>query len=106
MTLIITNPVGLGYLEVDQRNVDAPLPPGTPRHFEADTYTCSHCQAIVVMHPLRTRERYRCPGCSHPICDGCEAKRFAGEACKTYAQFVEELQEKDLRQPIPSIILP
>lgn len=90
MSLIITdgNPRGLGYLSVDHRNVDAPI--GVPRLFEADTYTCKHCQGIVVMNPARTRERYKCRGCNHHICDDCAVKRVGGEACKTFEQFVDE----------------
>lgn len=106
--LLITDgqPRGLGYYELDHRAVDAEMPPGL-RHFEADTYTCSHCNAVVVMNPLRVRERYKCNGCSHHICDGCAAERYAGNPCKTMQQIVAEIQESSVRQPEPpSIILP
>ena len=91
MTLLITDgqPRGLGYLEIDHRASDAP-PPGVQRHFEADTYTCSHCQRVVVMNPMRKRERYKCNGCSHHICDDCAALRATGAPCKTWAQVVDE----------------
>lgn len=100
MPLIITDPDlrGLGYLEVDQRNVPAELPPGVPRHLEADTYTCSHCQFVVVLNPQRTRERYKCRGCNHHICDNCAAKRVEGEPCKTFQQVVDEYLEQAERQ--------
>jgi hypothetical protein len=106
--LLITDglPRGLGYVEIDQRNVHAPLPPGTLRHFEADTYTCSHCQFVVVMNPARVRERYKCKGCNHHICDGCAAKLVAGAECKTYAEHIEELMERELRHPDSTIIAP
>lgn len=106
--LLITDgmPRGLGYLEIDQRNVHAPLPPGTQRYFEADTYTCRHCDRVVVMNPLRVRERYKCNGCSHHICDDCAAKRFAGVPCKTMAQIVDEVRERESRQPDSNIITP
>lgn len=106
--LLITDglPRGLGYLEVDQRAC-AELPVGTPRHFEADTYTCTHCSAVVVMNPSRVRERYKCKGCSHHICDNCAADMVAGAACKTMAQQVDEYLDRVSRQPDPqSIILP
>jgi hypothetical protein len=109
MTIILSDavPRGLGYLEVDQRPVEAPLPIGTPRHFEADTYTCSHCQVVVILNPARTRERYKCRGCNHHICDNCAAKRFAGEPCKTFGQTVDEVLEMSERQlKSGSIILP
>ncbi len=106
--LLITDglPRGLGYLEIDQRAVPAELPAGVPRHFEADTYTCSHCEFVVVMHPMRVRERYKCKSCNHHICDGCAAKAFAGEPCLTYARKIEELMERELRHPDLSIITP
>lgn len=107
--LIITDglPRGLGYLEIDQRNVYALLPPGVQPHFEADTYTCTHCQRVVVLNPARTRERYKCKGCSHHICDDCAAEMVTGAACKTFAQIVDEHLEQAARQPdSPSIILP
>jgi hypothetical protein len=100
-------PRGLGYLEIDQRDVAADLPPGTPRYTEADTYTCSHCQFVVVMNPLRTRERYKCKGCNHHVCDECAAKRVAGGPCRTIAQVIDESLEREARQiPASSIILP
>lgn len=106
MSLIITDgPRGLGYFELDHRATPAAVE--GPRHFEADTYTCSHCQFVVVMNPARKRERYKCKGCNHHICDGCEALKFAGAPCKTYAQKVDEIQERDLRHPeLANIILP
>ena len=53
MTAIFTGgPRGLGYLEIDQRAVDAPLPPGVARHLELPTYTCTHCQTVVALNPL------------------------------------------------------
>ena len=107
--LLITDgqPRGLGYYELDQRNVHAELPPGCVRYFEADTYTCRHCEAVVVMNPTRVRERYKCKGCSHHICDDCAAKMATGAACKTYAQFVDEIRERDSRFPeLASLALP
>jgi hypothetical protein len=100
-------PRGLGHIEIDQRNVPAELPPGTLRYFEADTYTCSHCTAVVVMNPARVRERYKCKGCNHHICDNCAAVCVAGAACRTMVQIVEEHLERVARQASTSpIILP
>jgi len=108
MTLLITDglPRGLGYLEIDHRATGAPMPPGTPRHFEADTYTCSHCQVIVILNPERKRERYKCGGCNHHICDPCAAKRVAGNPCRTFAQVADEVRERALRQSAEPLILP
>jgi hypothetical protein len=86
--LIQTQPVGLGYLQLDNRN--APVP-GLPAMFEADTYTCTHCCRVVVMNPERKRERYKCRGCDHHICDPCAAHRAAGGGCKTFKQLADEI---------------
>ncbi len=106
--LIFTDkePRGLGHLELDQRAVDAPLPAGVPKYFECDTYTCSHCQVVVLMNPERARERYKCAGCNHHICDNCAADSAAGIPCKTFAQKVEAEMERAIRQPGSTIILP
>ena len=97
-------PRGLGYLEIDNRAIPD-LPPGVQKHFEADTYTCSHCQRIVVMNPMRKRERYKCKGCNHHLCDECTAKRVSGESCRTFAQLIDETMERDFRQPDSPLIL-
>jgi hypothetical protein len=100
--LLITdgNPRGLGYMELDHRATDAP--PGL-RHFEADTFTCSHCQRVEIIN--RNKINYKCSGCSHHICDRCAAAKKAGAPCKTYAQYVEEQLEQAQRQPEPSLII-
>jgi len=108
-----------GYLLMDHRGgpglsdsiaVPAGLPAGAGRGvFEAPTITCSHCQVVVVLNPLRNRERAYCSSCDHYICDRCGAIRGAnGGRCKTFRQLVEEVQETaDKGLPVNSpIILP
>ena len=58
--------------------------------FETPTYTCSHCQYVVVMNPQRTREREYCRGCDSYICDGCGLLKKQGTPCKTFAQIIDE----------------
>lgn len=104
--LIITDglPRGLGFLEMNHPEVGVP---GLPKHFEADTYTCSHCQRVVILNPDRKRERYRCNGCDHHICDDCAAKKAVDGRCFTWEQKIDEMRERDARQPPPnSIIMP
>jgi hypothetical protein len=72
--------------------VDHRASPGIPEHvamrlgyhpsevregavLSAATYSCSHCQAVVVMNLLRTRERAYCQKCDQYICDGCDIAR-------------------------------
>lgn len=104
--LIVTQPTNLGYLMLDNR-ASGDLPPGVSSpFFEAATYTCTHCQSVVVMNPERKRERYKCSGCNHLICDNCGAKRAAGAPCKTYAQHLDELMELETKTNSSEIILP
>jgi hypothetical protein len=90
-----------GYLMVDNRAAYMPVPEEMLRAsnmpigagkglFETPTYTCSHCQYVVVMNPQRTREREYCRGCDSYICDGCGLLKKQGAPCKTYAQIVDE----------------
>lgn len=66
---------------------------------ECDTYTCSHCQVVLIINHLRTRERAYCTGCDHIICDRCGAIRASnGGLCKTFKQLADELQEMGARQ--------
>jgi len=101
--LIITDsiPRGAGYLECDNRA-------SGQGHFEADTYTCTHCNRVVVMDPQRQRERYKCGGCNHHVCDECAALRLAGGPCRTMAQKIDEFFTAQARQAVadPQIILP
>lgn len=92
-----------GYLIVDHRESPgipqglenaAGLPPGAGRGvFEAATYTCNHCQVVVVINPLRTRARGYCSKCDHYLCDACEATKALTGICKTVEQIIEETQE-------------
>jgi hypothetical protein len=81
---------GMGYLEIDQRASGVPVVGNASAHAEFDTYTCTHCNAVVVMNPQRRRERYKCMGCNHHICDGCAAEKAAGAECITMQQRYEE----------------
>jgi hypothetical protein len=58
--------------------------------FEGATYTCGHCQAIVVMNPSRTRERTVCRGCMHVICDACSVVKGQTLTCRPFQQVVDE----------------
>lgn len=90
--LVITDnlPRGLGEITVDNRAAGQSF-------FEAGTYTCTHCNGVVVMNPTRKRERYKCHGCSHHICDACAAERATGSPCKTMAQKIDEYLTAQLR---------
>lgn len=98
-----------GYLQVDNRNspgiseeqaVAAGLPPGAGRGlFEAPTYTCSHCQSVVVLNPLRTRDRAWCKKCDHYLCDRCGVTAAQTKECLTFNQLIEQAQEAEAKKP-------
>jgi len=100
-------PSGAGELTIDHSNSpELPAGLGGRALFEAETYTCTHCNAVVVMNPARIRERYKCRGCNHHICDGCAAERTAGAPCKTIAQKIDELAAEAERVSSGGILLP
>jgi hypothetical protein len=68
------------------------LPPGAGRGlYEVPTYTCSHCQSVVVMNMERTRQRNYCRGCDHLICDACAAVKSQTGRCRTFQQSIEQI---------------
>lgn len=90
-----------GEVVIDHRNspgisgelmIAQGLPPEAGKGvYEGVTYTCGHCQTIVFMNSLRTRERHFCRGCSHVICDGCAEEKAKTLQCVTFEQKVEAL---------------
>lgn len=93
-----------GYFLLDHREspgmpdevaVNIGLWPGAGRGVtEAPSYTCKHCQRIIIMNPKRNRERVFCRGCNHLICDDCGAERARTMRCRTFDQYVDELLSK------------
>lgn len=73
-----------GWLSVDNRASGG-------KHVEMATYTCKHCQRVVIMNPERVRERAYCRGCSHVICDGCAAIKAVTLRCVTFEQVIDEM---------------
>ena len=90
-----------GELLVDHRATGV-KPPGVPPIFESAIATCSHCQAAVIMNPLRTRERAVCKKCMAYVCDQCAAAMALSGVCKTFEQVVDEtLEAATLGRPLP-----
>jgi hypothetical protein len=75
-----------GYLLVDNRLAEGPR-----GLFEADTHTCSHCDAIVMLNPLRTRERGYCRACDKYICDNCNAIKARTLECRPMKKVIDEV---------------
>jgi len=93
--LLIDNRFGPGVTEEFIRSTgkDAPIV-GEGAMFESATITCSHCQVVVVLNPLRTRERGYCRKCDHYICDN-PACHFE---CVPIDKLLERVQENAFRQ--------
>jgi hypothetical protein len=59
--------------------------------FESKTNHCSHCGTIVIMNPMRTRDRCLCQSCNKYICDNCGIQmKMPNYVHKTYTQQLEE----------------
>ena len=98
-----------GYLLIDNREspgvsdamlhaVWPPLPPGAGcGMFEAPTITCSHCQRVVILNPLRTRDRAYCRKCDHYVCDGCGVVLIQSGTCRPFEQIIDEAMEKAVK---------
>jgi hypothetical protein len=101
-----------GYLEIDHR--DSPglteaqaLAARVPylafkagSKFQSATITCSHCQRIVVLNPLRIRDRHYCGKCDKYICDWCEMERMQTGVCKPYSQKIAEHLEAAIKEEL------
>lgn len=90
-----------GYVVIDHREspglteaqrIEARLSPVMPigkgQRLEAPSFCCSHCDRIVVMNPLRNRERYVCPKCDRYICD---------DPCKITYVLTDECRSRQIR---------
>jgi hypothetical protein len=73
---------------------------------EAATATCSHCHAIVVLNPDRTRERGYCRGCNSYLCDACNAVKAQTLQCRTMDQVIDEVltAAEAGREPKPNLL--
>jgi hypothetical protein len=104
-----------GYLLIDHRNSPgiteevahrAGLPTGAGRGvFETPTITCSHCQKVLVINPLRTRDREYCGKCDHYVCDQCGLVLKLGGECRTMSEIMDDVQEKAVKDEHNGIIL-
>ena len=66
---------------------------GAGQTFESATITCSHCQAMVVLNPLRTRPRNYCSKCDHYICDNAWCNR----ECVPMKKVLDDLQNAAIK---------
>jgi len=97
-SILIDHRCSPGVTEEMSRYTDLPVGAGRGV-FESPTFTCSHCQRVVVMNPARTRSRGYCKKCDHYVCDGCESKRVkSGGVCYTYKQYLDDICEEVVKR--------
>jgi hypothetical protein len=89
--LLIDHRAGPGISEAIALAAGLPVEIARQKVYESATYTCGHCQAIVVINPSRTRERAYCRGCEHIICDACSAVKARTLVCRPFQQIVDEV---------------
>ena len=90
-----------GELLIDHRATGIPHPV-MGKVYESAIATCTHCQAAVIMNPLRTRERTVCKLCMAYICDNCAGAMAAGAEHRPFAMIVDEAMEAGSRGlPVP-----
>jgi hypothetical protein len=68
---------------------------------EADTWTCPHCNRVVIRNMERTRAREVCRKCMHVVCDSCV------DNCRPFWQAATEAFDKGMAlDPITNLMLP
>ena len=98
-----------GYLFIDHRDSPGVTPDQVPAEvvrkygpptivgkgqlYESATITCVHCQAIVVLNPLRTRPRNWCNKCGDYVCDN----PVCITECQPFAKLADTLQEAGVK---------
>lgn len=94
------------YLEIDHRDSPGFTPvqaraarwgitmPVGSGHFKFATRLCSNCGSMVVINPLRTRERFYCQKCDDYHCDNCALITKLTGVCKTMKQVIDEFVDE------------
>ena len=106
-----------GYLLIDHRESPGftpeeaamagrgTLPVGRGRRVELPTVNCSHCERLVLMNPLRTRDRGYCPKCDRYLCDQCELVRVqSGGECHSFKKKIDQFMENAAKGKIVSVV--
>jgi hypothetical protein len=62
--------------------------------FEAPVVLCAHCQAGMMMNPLRTRQREWCAKCDRYICDRCALVLKVSGDCQSFERVLARIHDK------------
>lgn len=76
---------GMGYLYADDRASGGPLT-------EADVWTCSHCQKILVRTGWAADGGW-CGRCMQPVCGSC-ADKMTTQGCMPFKRLIDEALDK------------
>ena len=108
-----------GYMEIDHRespgfSVDQAFGMGWRRiatqvgkgqRAQVPTAICGHsrkgflCERMVILNPLRTRDRGWCPKCQHYLCDECELLRvLSGGECLAKQKLIDEHMDREAKK--------
>jgi hypothetical protein len=103
---VVTKKEREGYLLIDHRespgfscNEVGPQAAslfGAGKKFEGSTLTCAHTLCggrVVVINPLRTRERGHCYQCDRFICDECALDYKLTGVCRSVNRFTDDFIE-------------
>lgn len=73
------------------------IPVGAGKKLEVPTANCGHCSRLVILNPLRTRDRETCRKCMRYICDECTLKLKTTGVCYPFAKRIDDLYESAVR---------
>lgn len=106
-TIIIdhTNSPGISLDEVPLRLRNTVSIAKEGEIFERDTKVCTHCERGIILEPLRTRQREKCPYCYHYICDECHKMLKITGQCIPFKKIVDEAANKIAKGSEPLIII-
>lgn len=73
--------------------------------YESGLVVCSHCQAAVILHPKRDRERGWCAKCDKYVCDDCAEQQAITLECRSFERRFEQLHNEIERYGSSSLLL-
>ena len=92
---------GLSEAERIKAGLSPLMPIGKGQVLKAPTFCCSHCDRIVVMNPLRNRERTVCFKCDLYICDDpCTVAYALTGKCRCRAIRIAEFEAQVVKNEI------
>lgn len=96
--LMIDHSASPGVTDEDMRRANPELPAGAGSGmFETPMVCCSHCQKMLVVNPMRTRDRAYCRSCDAYICDECGIVATLHGECRPFRRVMDEAQERAAR---------